>query len=190
MAILTWEHLLKFLFETVTDVAFVPSLAVVAQRGRHFELFVGFFQFITSLCYNLTDALDINLFLSARQWHELTNILTITYGIHLCIFLMGNRHETHDNFLRYIAFASVWIAQVKDRFWMTETRYTAYVAGLFTLMLIGKVVFDQRPIPFQHGKVFRGTLALFVAAVFFYLSLDDLHDPYRLFHGLAQVSIK
>lgn len=34
----------RFVFETVTDVAFVPSLGIVANRGRHFELFIGLFQ--------------------------------------------------------------------------------------------------------------------------------------------------
>ena len=34
----------RFVFETLTDLAFLPSLAIVANRGRHFELFIGLFQ--------------------------------------------------------------------------------------------------------------------------------------------------
>ena len=189
MGILSWEHLLKFVFETVTDVAFVPSLAVVAERQRHFELFVGVSQFVTSLCFNMTDALDVDLFLSARQWHELTNIFTITYGLHLCIYLMGNRHESRDTLLRYLAFALVWITQIKDRYWMENTRYTVYVVGLFVLLMILKLVADPRNPAYQTGKVLKGVFALVIAALFFYLSLDDPIDPYRLFHGLAQVCL-
>lgn len=34
----------RFVFETLTDIAFLPSLGVVANRGRHFEFFIGLFQ--------------------------------------------------------------------------------------------------------------------------------------------------
>ena len=39
--LITTTHALKFLFETITDLAFVPALYVVAARARHFELFIG-----------------------------------------------------------------------------------------------------------------------------------------------------
>ncbi len=47
----------------------------------------------------------------------MTNILTVSYGLFLCIFLMGNRNENIDHLLRYAAFASVWVAQLRDNYW-------------------------------------------------------------------------
>lgn len=53
------EVLLKFCFETVTDLAFIPALGVMSKRGRHFELFMGVFQWLTSTCYNACDSLKV-----------------------------------------------------------------------------------------------------------------------------------
>ena len=39
----------KFCFETVTDLAFIPALGVMSTRGRHFELFMGIFQWYVIL---------------------------------------------------------------------------------------------------------------------------------------------
>jgi hypothetical protein len=71
-ALFTTEHSLRFLFEIVTDLAFVPSLAKVARRRRHFELFIGLLQFISVSMYNIADALEISVFLTVRfaPWGE------------------------------------------------------------------------------------------------------------------------
>eukprot|EP00049_Salpingoeca_infusionum_P016265 m.330433 g.330433 ORF g.330433 m.330433 type:complete len:222 (-) comp16045_c1_seq2:64-729(-) len=188
MPLFTWDHLLRFVFETVTDVAFVPSLMVIKQRGRHFELFIGLFQFITSCCYNLSDALEVEFFLSARDWHKLNNVLSITFALHLCIFLMGNRKENIDNGLRYLAFCLVWITQMKDAFWMEKSQYTMYVVVPFTLLPVAKLILFGNRFFFNGHETARGLLALTVAFVFFYLGLDDEHDPYRVFHGCAQLA--
>ena len=78
------------------------------RRGRHFEFFIGVFQFICSFLYNFADALDVRVFLDAEHWHELTNVLSVTYITFLFIFLMANGNENYDNILRYLAFAFVW----------------------------------------------------------------------------------
>lgn len=116
-SLLTAEHSMRFVFESLTDLAFVPSLLRVARRRRHFELFVGVLQFVSVTCYNVADALEVTPFLTARQWHELCNVTTITYALFLCIYLMGNRSENQDHFLRYSAFALVWMAQLRDNYW-------------------------------------------------------------------------
>eukprot|EP00730_Choanoeca_flexa_P012511 TRINITY_DN4344_c0_g1_i2.p1 TRINITY_DN4344_c0_g1~~TRINITY_DN4344_c0_g1_i2.p1 ORF type:complete len:223 (+),score=20.01 TRINITY_DN4344_c0_g1_i2:121-789(+) len=187
--LLTAEHGLKFLLETITDLALIPSLIVVAERGRHFEFFIGLFQFLCSTCYNVCDALDISLFLSRRDWHELTNVLTITYGLHLAIFLMGNRSESRDHFLRYIAFACVWICQLRDGFWMIRSQYTVYAILGFMALPVINMLFGRYVPSYDRPKVLRGFVALMVAAGLFYLSLDDQHDPYRMFHGFSQVAV-
>ena len=62
------DHAIKFVFETLTDLAFVPALGIVAMRGRHFELFVGLLQILTSIAYNLCDALSVELFLTKTEF--------------------------------------------------------------------------------------------------------------------------
>lgn len=42
--LVTGEHVFKLVFETLTSIAFVPALSIVANRSRHFELFIGTFQ--------------------------------------------------------------------------------------------------------------------------------------------------
>ncbi|EDQ89074.1 uncharacterized protein MONBRDRAFT_25649 [Monosiga brevicollis MX1] len=187
--IFTAAHVIRFIVETITDLALLPSLDVVSRRGRHFEFFIGAFQFLASTMYNMTDALEVPMFLTPRDWHRLTNVLTITYGLHLCIFLMGNRSEARDNFLRYLAFALVWIAQIKDAYWMFQTQYTAYVVVFFlALPMLNMLLGSGLPV-YNRPKVIRGFLALMVAGVCFYLGLDDENDAFRLFHGLSQVVV-
>jgi hypothetical protein len=188
MAMLTMDHGLRFAFEALTDLALLPSLAIVAERGRHFELFVGAFQLVCSLGYNITDALEISLLLSPREWHQLTNVLTISYGLHLFVYLMGNRSEERDHLLRYLAFASVWVAQIRDGYWMETTHYTLYVALAFMLLPVAHMLFGKHIPYFDRPKVIYGFLALVVAGFFFYLGLDETHDPFRMFHGFSQVS--
>jgi hypothetical protein len=52
--LLTSAHVLKFFFETLTDVSFLPGLVVLGKRGRSFETFIGIAQFITSFFYNVS----------------------------------------------------------------------------------------------------------------------------------------
>jgi hypothetical protein len=49
------------------------------------------------------------------------------------------------------------------------------------------MVFGRYVPAYDRPKVIRGFLALLLAGGLFYLSLDDEHDPYRVFHGLSQV---
>ena len=72
------EFVLTFVFEVLTDLAFIPALAVMASNRRHFELFIGIFQLISGFLYNFCDALDTSVVLTELQWHGLNNILTTT----------------------------------------------------------------------------------------------------------------
>ena len=177
--------LTRFIFEVCTDVTFVPALAVVANRGRHFELFIGIFQLVASLMFNLCDAIDVDLLFPRVRWHELLNILSITYGCHLLIFLMGNKAEPRDHALRYASFALVWVLQIKDGFWGAS--HTALVPGALGGLLIAKSTLA--PPPFNRKVLLPGAGLLALAGVAFYLSLQDLTDPYRVLHGLNQMLV-
>eukprot|EP00051_Salpingoeca_urceolata_P007066 m.93823 g.93823 ORF g.93823 m.93823 type:complete len:228 (-) comp15103_c0_seq2:74-757(-) len=183
------EPILKLLFETATDLAFVPALTLVAKRNRHFELFIGLFQLFASFLYNLSDSLGgINIFLSEYQWHQLANVLTVTYGVFVVIHL-ANFNEKHSNTLRYIAFAAVWVCQLRDDYWMDETKYTLYAVVGFVVVAGVKLIAEDGPLPWRTTHTFRGFAALCMAGVCFRISLADEYDKYRLWHGLAQVFV-
>eukprot|EP00037_Helgoeca_nana_P004543 m.46451 g.46451 ORF g.46451 m.46451 type:complete len:221 (-) comp15422_c0_seq2:3151-3813(-) len=185
--LLTSAHVLKFFFETLTDVSFLPGLVVLGKRGRSFETFIGIAQFITSFFYNLCDALDIEVILDITEWHEINNILTITLGCFVLIYLMANRNETRDHVLRYSVFFYVWIFQLKDKYWMDESQYTLSIPLVCFLLLVARLASGVY-VKYNRAKFNRGTVAGVVAALFFYASLSDVTDPYRLLHGLSQVS--
>ena len=49
---------------------------------HHHHLYLGAMQLLTSFFYNLCNAIDSPIFLTETQWHQLDNVLTITYGIY------------------------------------------------------------------------------------------------------------
>lgn len=72
---------------------------------------------------------------------------------------------------------------------MIDSHYTAYVVAVFVALPILKIVLAKELPPYSRGHVVRGVAGLAVATGFFYLSLHDDWDPYRLHHGLAQVKV-
>eukprot|EP00937_MAST-01D_sp_MAST-1D-sp2_P001184 g1184.t1 len=108
---------LKFAFTVLTDLALVPALFTMARYRRHFEMFVGILQVLSALSYNICNALNVSIFLAETEWHKMNNVLAFTYFALLCIHLMGSDNEDLNIVLRYVAFASIAIGQVKDNFW-------------------------------------------------------------------------
>eukprot|EP00035_Acanthoeca_spectabilis_P009705 m.171293 g.171293 ORF g.171293 m.171293 type:complete len:219 (-) comp14811_c0_seq1:177-833(-) len=186
--LLTSQHVLRFLFETLTDVSFLPGLVQLGKRGRHFETFIGLAQFVTSFFYNLCDALEISVLIDITEWHKINNILTITLGCFVLVYLMGNRNEARDHVLRYSVFLSVWICQVKDGYWMDESQYTLSIPVACFLLLLIRLL-NGIFVKYNKTQLVRGIGATAISGVFFYASLDDVTDPYRLLHGLSQVTI-
>mmetsp|Transcript_28337 Transcript_28337/g.74384 ORF Transcript_28337/g.74384 Transcript_28337/m.74384 type:complete len:219 (-) Transcript_28337:85-741(-) len=186
--LLTSEHVLKFIFETITDVSFLPGLILLGRRGRPFETFIGVAQFITSFYYNLCDALDIQVILNIGEWHRMNQIFTITLGCFVLVYLMGNRNETRDHVLRYTVFFAVWVFQEKDKYWMEESQYTLCVPIACAILLAGRLL-NGVYVKYNKPKLARGCLATAVAGLFFWASLSDMTDPFRLLHGLSQVTI-
>ena len=179
---------LRFLLEVLTDVTVLPSLLIIFRRRRHFEFFMGVLQFWCSMMYNVGDALGAQLFLSPGDWHRLTNVTGLSYGVNLLVYLMRNGDEAVDHLLRYSAFALLWIAQIKDDYWMEKSQWTIFVIvlyGLFCgakLLARGKLLwstYNKRALKFGAGFAVG-------AFVFFLASLDDHADPYRWKHGVAQ----
>eukprot|EP00040_Diaphanoeca_grandis_P023278 m.126325 g.126325 ORF g.126325 m.126325 type:complete len:222 (-) comp29196_c0_seq1:94-759(-) len=185
--VFTAVHMLKMVFDVFTDIAFVPGFAVIAKRGRHFETWIGVFQLLTSICYNLCDAFDTDFFLPLEEWHKLNNIMSVTLGSFTLIYMMGNRKEARDHVLRYCSFGAIWLFQIKDKYWMDETQYTAIVPVVLFALLALKLL--KGPPAYNKPKLYRGVIGIVLAAVFFHGSLNDTTDPFRVLHGLSQVAV-
>lgn len=181
------ETLITFCFEVLTDVAFVPPLLIMHRYRRHFELYIGCFQLATGFLYNFCNALNVNVFLTELQWHGLNNILTTTYFLLLLIHLQANSNPTVDIVLRYCAFTSVWIAQIKDEYW--NPQWTAMVVLAFCIMPVCKFGGAMRLPPYDTEKLLKGFLAGVAATICFLVGLDDAIDPFRIFHGLSQALV-
>lgn len=183
------ERIGRFMTEVITDFVFLPSLWVVYNRGRHFEFFIGVLQFFTSFMYNVCDSTKLSLFLDDTEWHEMANVTSITYALFLGIFLMGNTQEKTDNMLRYLSFSIIWIAQLKDRYWMEETQYTLFICLVFAILTVVKFAINlQRSSSKYHRqRLIIGGVASVLAGFFFWLSQDDGHDLLRWKHGASQV---
>ena len=72
-----------------------------------------------------------------------------------------------------MAFAQIWIFQLKDEFW--DPTYTAIIPGLLVVLVIVRSV--VAPPPFNMKMLFPGICALLIAGFFFWLSLYDQTDP-------------
>ncbi len=195
---------LQFLFESVTDLSVVPSLFLIFQRQRSFEFFMGVFQFVASFLYNVCDSLDIVLFLDKHEWHKLTNVTGLSYGVNVLVYLMCNTSETQDHLLRYLSFALLWICQIKDQFYMENTQYTLLILFTLGIFALAKVLAHRKRIfgLYRFDKlrcmkhlsclpvnsfIRNGALFGLVAFIFFLVSLDDHADRYRWKHGVAQL---
>jgi len=181
------EAMLTFVFEVLTDIAFLPPLMIMHRYRRHFELYIGVFQLATGFLYNFCNALGVKVFLTELQWHGLNNILTTTYFLLLLIHLQANSNPTVDIVLRYAAFTCVWIAQIKDEYW--NPQYTALVVAAFCIMPVCKFGGAMRLPPYDAEKLCKGFIAGAASAICFIVGLDDQMDPFRLFHGLSQALV-
>jgi hypothetical protein len=180
--------LLQFLFETLTDLSVVPSLFLIWQRRRNFELFIGVFQFVASLLYNVCDSLDVELFLDKTEWHKLTNVMGISYGVNVLVFLF-TADSGRDHWMKYAGFGCVLVAQIKDKYWMETTHYTIGVILLVGLFGAVKIASGGKRLWALLRKERLRNAAIFGAAalLFFLVSLDDHADVYCWKHGTAQL---
>jgi len=183
----TVEKFLTFLFAVCSYSSLVPSLLVTARNRKHFEVFVGLVAIVSGFLYNTCDALHVSLFLNMDEWHRINNVMAITYIALLSVYIMNNESADWNTLLRYTAFASVTVAQVKDGFWMDNSQYTVMVVSVYALLPLMKFVKLQRIPKFRRDKTKGGLAFAALAAIFFILGLDELNDPFRLCHSIAHV---
>jgi len=186
-SLLDREKFVTFLFAVGSDCALVPSLLVTAKNRKHFEVFVGFSAIVTGFLYNACDALDVSLFLTQDEWHRINNVMGITYCALLAVYLMCNTSNDWNTLLRYNAFASVTVAQVRDGFWMERSQWSVLVIAAYALLPILKFA-KLKCVPAFHRQKTRNGLAFAaIAAAFFVMGLDETNDPFRISHSIAHV---
>jgi hypothetical protein len=92
--------LLRFLFEVITNIFFVPALIPLASHRRHFALFVGLTQFVSSCFYSASDYFNTSIFLAPVNWHFISDVLTLTYGLLVLIHLSAIEEVDLSFFLK------------------------------------------------------------------------------------------
>jgi hypothetical protein len=184
------ESAIKFFAAAATDLCLAPALCVVARHRRHFELFIGSFHLISSLLFNVSNALSARFFLREDQWHFISDVMSLTYVCLLLIHLMGNIDENTNIMLRYTAFASAWVFKLRDAwdsgFW-EEILIAAYV-----LMALG-IVMSRKTRDFNTGLLTRGIVLIAGALICFYLEMRESpdikegQDPHKLLMGTGHI---
>jgi hypothetical protein len=122
----------RFLISVGTCATFLPSLFLILERRRHFELFVGSFQLMSAVAYSAGDALGTErmLLVSVGDWHQVSDIMTSTYLCLLGIHLLGLRSEDTLHALRYAAFGLSWVAKLADGWGNVAFEAAVYAAFL------------------------------------------------------------
>ena len=192
-------HLLKFMLQVGTQLAFIPSLLLIWERRRHFEAFVGSLQFVASIFFCTSEALGVRLLLSTLQWHQMSDILTETYGMLICIHLMGLKSEDTMHLLRYIAFAGAWIAKLADGWdnmtleWSLLACYGSPVLVLVLQKFTGPLPcplpfgFHKRQLPYNRNMAVEAVAASVAGFALLLIELYWADTPSRLFNSLAHL---
>uniref|UniRef100_M4BAN6 Uncharacterized protein n=1 Tax=Hyaloperonospora arabidopsidis (strain Emoy2) TaxID=559515 RepID=M4BAN6_HYAAE len=167
----------RFVFLALTDVAMLPALVVMKRNRRHFELFVGVSQLLISFSFNAAEAFDTQLFLREDDWHFLSDVVSITYFLLLCVHLMGYKDENRNIVLRYVAFAGSLLFKTKDRW--DSTFYEGMLVACYLLGVFYRRVFtvnnDISPLNKQnaaHGLCSLAAAAVAAIAAFYFEDED------------------
>ena len=112
---------IRLISEVVSDASFVFALVPLFSQKRHFPFAVACVQLFSTVMYNLCDVLSSKLFLDKTQWHQVSDILTLTYILHTVVHLQQHDEET-SAILRYTAFFLAWLFKLRDAWdsWVWE----------------------------------------------------------------------
>ena len=185
-----------------TELSFIPSLQLIRDRRRHFEVFIAVFQLFASVMFSLSKTLKRAIILQSIQWHLLSDILTETYLALICIHLMAFKNEDRMHFLRYLAFGSLIVAKLGDG-WDSMFMQTVVLVGFSFLPIlhildamsgnkIGSMInsrggtFQLRRLPFKKDAV-KPALGLLVAGVLIFMFCSRF-DTKRGVNFWAEVS--
>ena len=181
--------LCRFIVMACTDVAMLPALNVMRKNRRHFELFIGIFHLFISVCFNIAGALSMDLFLTELEWHFISDVLTVTYALLLCVHLMGIVDENTNIVLRYVAFAASWLSKVKDQWDSTWFEILLIISYVLLIVYFHATTYNTpRRIPINVENAQRFGLCL--VALFFIWILSEtifIYDSFHFIYGIYHV---
>lgn len=164
---------------------------VIKFSLQNFVSNITVLQMTTAFLYNLTNSYGIVLFLNEITWHKINNVVSTTYLCLLLIHLIGLENKDTNTILSYLAFTLVWIAQLKDEYWMDNSMYTVFVVIIFAALPFIKhisVFLKKRELPpFNFKSLLLGSISGFIASIFFLLGLNSDKDWLRHWHGLSHL---
>lgn len=169
------SSLFRFVTLTLTDLTMLPALKIIYHNKRHFELYIGIFHFASKFLYNLTQAIQITLFLEKGDWHFISDVLGLTYFLLLLIHLISLNNPDQSIILRYLAFTLSWIVKIKDQ-WISQL-YESILASTFIGLLFYRYKFVKNPPKLDqfHLKwvVITGIMALLAFIILETAHFDD-----------------
>ncbi|GBG34519.1 Hypothetical Protein FCC1311_107432 [Hondaea fermentalgiana] len=140
---------LRWTLGAATDLAFVPALLEVYKRRRHFELFIGSLQLVSSFLFNSSQALGEKLFIGELDWHFISDVLSLTYVCCLLIHCMGIEDEVKNMILRYVAFSLAWIFKLRDAW--DSALWEAALVIIYVCLAVYSVAQQSSRISAQYG---------------------------------------
>ena len=172
---------LRFVLGAITDFALVPSLYQIAKRRRHFEMFIGVTQVITALMFNTCAAFEIDLFIKEREWHFISDVLTLTIVCCLLVHALAVPSEDANIVLRYVALALAWVFKVRDSW--DEGWWEGLLVATYAIAAIVRVAKDPfLLIHFQIRNLIVGGILLVLVRV-----RSQAHADYALIRPCSSV---
>lgn len=171
-------HLVRWTLGAATDLAFVPALGEIFKRRRHFELFIGTLQLLSSFMFNSSQALGQKIFIRELEWHFISDVLSLAYVCCLLTHCMGNQNEVTNIILRYVAFSLAWIFKLRDAW--DSAYWEATLIIVFVLMAAYRISHQTGRVRAQYDtKSLRlGGGCLVGAGILLLMDLLEMADSY------------
>jgi len=176
---------IKILLGAVTDLALIPALFQVARLRRHFELFIGVSQIITSTLFNTCEGLGISIFVREQDWHFMSDVFSLSYMCCLLVHAMAISNENVNIVLRYSAFFLAWVFKARDTW--DSGLWEAFLVGCYIVGAAAAVTSQpSRLSKFRRVPFFTGAGFWVAAVICLAIELEE-SDPYKLVAGLGHV---
>ncbi|UIZ26596.1 hypothetical protein KXD40_001547 [Peronospora effusa] len=176
----------RFVFLALTDAAMLPALNVMKCNRRHFELFIGVLQLVISFFFNAAEAFDTQLFLEEVEWHFISDVVSITYFLLLCVHLMGFKDENYNIVLRYVAFAGSWLFKTRDDW--DSILYQGMLVGCYLMGVIYRrgLTKNKNVSPLNKQKGVYAVVSLVAAAIMWFIAIFFHEDENHMAWGMAK----
>ncbi|KAL3896568.1 MAG: hypothetical protein SGCHY_003990 [Lobulomycetales sp.] len=125
----------------------LPALQIVYRNRRHFEMFVGIFHLFTKTCFHVSMALDVEIFLHELDWHFISDVMSVSYGLMMLIHLASWPDENMNILLRYMAFALTLILKYRDGWDTAAWEVTLAVFAAFAVLARYNVPIQEHTLP-------------------------------------------